>query len=198
MMEFTAYSTATGEILRCGRCQDVSFEAQAGPGEAVIEGRYPDDQFYIVTGQPVNIPPRPSMVAAFDHASGQWIDPRTLDQVKASARARVVAWAAAERTKYITVLPGQEMIYLAKEAEAVRFVADPAPDMAAYPFLASEIGVTATTPYELAQVWLFMSQAWRGAAAQIEQARLAALAQIEAALTIAEVEAVVVAPVTTP
>lgn len=198
MKNYTVYDPATGQILRSGRCQDSVFDLQAREGEAVIEGDYPDDLFRIVAGQPVQIPPRPSAVAEFDHGSGQWIDPRTLDQVKTAARARVVAWAAAERTKYITVMPGQEMIYLAKEAEAVRFVADPAPDMADYPFLASEIGVTATTPYELAQVWLFMSQAWRGAAAQIEQARLAALAQIEAAVTIAEVEAVVVAPVTTP
>lgn len=192
MKNFTVFSPSTGQILRSGQCQDGVLELQAREGEAVIEGDYPDDLFRIVAGVPVELPPRPCAVAVFDYALGQWIDPRTLDQVKASARARVVAWAAAERTKYITVMPGQEMIYLAKEAEAVRFVADPAPDMADYPFLASEIGVTATTPYELAQVWLFMSQAWRGAAAQIEQARLAALAQIEAALTIAEVDAVAI------
>ena len=87
------------------------------------------------------------------------------------------------RSKFITALPAQDMIYLRKESEALAYVADPAPDMADYPFLSSEIGVTAPDAWSVAQVWLYMSAMWRGIAAQLEGIRLSAVMAIEQAST---------------
>lgn len=109
---------------------------------------------------------------------------------KVAAKARVTEWAGAERAKYITILPGQEMIYLAKEAEAVRFLDDPDPDLAGYPFLAGEIGITGDTAHQIAQIWLHMSGIWRAIAAQIEATRLGMAAEIDAADTFDQIAAV--------
>ena len=89
-----------------------------------------------------------------------------------AAVAEINAWAAQERLAYITVMPGQEMIYMAKEAEARAWLADPAPEMAAYPLLAAEVGITAPDAYQLAQLWVNLATLWRVAAARIEGERL--------------------------
>ena len=89
-----------------------------------------------------------------------------------AAVAEINAWAAQERLAYITVMPGQEMIYMAKEAEARAWLADPAPEMAAYPLLAAEVGITAPDAYQLAQLWVNLAALWRVAAARIEGERL--------------------------
>ena len=85
------------------------------------------------------------------------------------------------------------MIYLAKEAEAVRYLAETPATLDGYPMLAAEVGITAPTAYELAQLWVNMSDLWRGIAAQIETARLGAIYQIETAPDAAAVDAIVAA-----
>lgn len=116
---------------------------------------------------------------------------RRLALEKTHARAELAAAIAAARTALITDLPGQSMIYLAKEAEARAWLADPAPDMAEYPMLSAEIGITAPDAQALAQIWLNMATLWRSAAATLEARRLTLTAAIDAATTVAEVEAVV-------
>lgn len=137
----------------------------------------------------VPLPPRPSAQAEFDYDTGLWVDPRSLDQIRDAAKVRLNAWVATERAKYITVLPGQEMIYPAKEAEAIRYVADPDPVLTQYPFLSGEIGITAPDAYQIAQIWLHMSALWRSVAAQLEAIRLGLSASIDSAETAAEIEA---------
>ena len=90
---------------------------------------------------------------------------------------------------FITVLPGQDLIYQAKEAEARAWIADPAPDPANYPLLVAEIGITAPDAAQLAQLWLNMATLWRQAAAGLEALRLTVGAAVEAATTVEEVEA---------
>lgn len=87
------------------------------------------------------------------------------------------------RLAYITAQPAQDAIYTAKEAEALRYQADPAPpaDLAGYPFLAAEAGTTAPDAPALAALWVQMADQWRSAAAALEGLRLGAIAQIEAA-----------------
>lgn len=114
-----------------------------------------------------------------------------LTDAKARARADLATAVATARAAYITTLPGQQMIYMAKEAEARAYVADPAPDMTRYPLLSAEIGLTAPDAWQLAQIWLALSDLWRQAAARIEAWRLGATAQIEAAGTVEKVETVV-------
>ena len=117
-----------------------------------------------------------------------------LAEAKSRAHAELAAAVAEARAAYITTLPGQQMIYMAKEAEARAYVADPAPDMATYPLLSAEIGITAPDAWQLAQIWLAMADLWRHAAARIEAWRLGVAAQIEAAATVGEVEAAGVIP----
>jgi hypothetical protein len=113
-----------------------------------------------------------------------------LAEAKAQARAEITARISAARSAMITTLPGQQMIYLAKEAEAARYIADPAPDLATYPLLAAEIGITAPDAWQLAQIWLGMANLWRQAAAGLEALRLGTAAAVEAAGTVGEVDAV--------
>ena len=110
-----------------------------------------------------------------------------LATAKSVARAEIIAHISAARSALITTLPGQQMIYLAKEAEARAFLTDPAPDLAAYPLLAAEIGITAPDALQLAQVWLNMGDLWRSTAAGLEALRLGAAAAVEAAGTVEEV-----------
>lgn len=110
-----------------------------------------------------------------------------LKSAQVQARALLNIRMAKERARFITTLPGQEMIYLAKEAEAVRYVADPIPDLTRFPMLAAEIGITAPDAWQLAQIWLAMADLWREAAAQLEAYRLRISAEIDAAESLAEI-----------
>lgn len=116
-----------------------------------------------------------------------------LAQAKAAASAELAARIEAARTALITDLPGQSMIYMAKEAEARAFLAEPEPDMANYPMLAAEVGITAPDAETLAQIWLNMAAIWRNAAAQLEALRLSTAAAIEAAATPTQVAAAMAA-----
>lgn len=106
-----------------------------------------------------------------------------LQAAKIQAVAAINAEAGLTRQKYITTLPGQDMIYIAKEREALAYLATPPDvslgDLSAYPMLAAEVGLTAPTARELAQVWANVSFYWRGIAAQIEGSRMRAIAGIE-------------------
>lgn len=82
---------------------------------------------------------------------------------------------------------------MAKEAEARAFLAEPDPDLADYPMLSAEVGITAPDAETLAQIWLNMVVLWRSAAAGLEALRLTTAAAIEAAGTVAEVDAAMAA-----
>ena len=116
-----------------------------------------------------------------------------LERARIAARADLAAWIDTARRQLITVLPGQDMIYLAKEAEARRWLADPAPNPAEYPLLSAEVRITAPDGHSLSQLWLNMSALWISAAAQLEALRLSTSAAIEAAETITEISAAMAA-----
>ncbi|WP_295080899.1 hypothetical protein [Tabrizicola sp.] len=82
----------------------------------------------------------------------------------------------AARLRFVTQLPGQEAIYLAKEAEARTYVATmPEPDsLEDFPYLAAEVGITAATARELALIWLQKGAQFRGLGAATENLRMGA------------------------
>lgn len=84
------------------------------------------------------------------------------------------------RVKFVTDLPAQEMIYLRKEQEARSWLDSPSPNINAYPLMKAEVGITAPTANELAQIWLYMSNQWLEVAAVLEQIRLGYIGQIMA------------------
>lgn len=188
-IEFSIYEVATGKITAAMTAySEEDRDANIPPGHAWVEGFHDPASFYVADGAVAAFPEKPFDHATFDFDAGEWIDARPIEQVKIAARIKLSRWVEAQRRLYITKLPGQEMIYLAKEEEAFRFLSDPEPDMSAYPFISSEVGITAQTAWQVAQLWAHMASIWRGAAAILEQARLGTAAQIEAAATTQEVE----------
>ncbi|NTT87832.1 hypothetical protein [Tabrizicola fusiformis] len=89
------------------------------------------------------------------------------------------------RARYITAIPGQEMIYLKKEEEARRYIAqEPEPSsLSDYPMIAAEIGITAPTAWQIAQIWMQMSALLSSTAAGLEGLRLGTIAALDAATT---------------
>lgn len=111
-----------------------------------------------------------------------WADV-ALTNARLEAVARINAAAGAVRRLYVTDIPGQEALYLLKEAEARAWLADPVPDPADYPLIVAEIGITGSTAYEVAQVYLNLGALYVQAAAQLEAARLGHIAMAETAST---------------
>ena len=128
-------------------------------------------------GKPVAVDPQSLLTGA-----------EVLAGAQATAQAAVDAAVSAIRRAFISDLPGQEMIYQAKETEARAFLAASSPQIADYPFIAAEVGKTADTPDALVRLWLAMAAQWRAVAAQIEGARMTANAAIAAATTAEEAE----------
>lgn len=116
------------------------------------------------------------------------LDSETLENIRATKYKEVNDYITAARASVITIIPGQEMIYQAKEAEANRWVSEETPNIEEYPLLAAEIGITAPDADSLAQLWLNMAYYWRLMAAQLEAQRLTINAQIANATTIQELE----------
>lgn len=117
------------------------------------------------------------------------LPPVDLDALKIALKAAVDATAEVERCRYITSGSGQAMTYQAKAAEALRYAeTDGAGE---YPFLSVEVGITGATLADVAAVVLNMHNQWQTIGGQIEQARLSAKAQIDAASDEATAAAVV-------
>ena len=101
-----------------------------------------------------------------------------LEDHRTGALARIRQVSGETRARYISVIPGQEMIYLAKEREAAAFLAGEPGD---YPFLSAEVGETGQTIEQVAQVVLNLATAWRAIGAGIEALRVRANAAVAAA-----------------
>lgn len=114
-----------------------------------------------------------------------------LEPIRGQAIAYVTAHRNRIRQKFITPITGQEMIYIEKEKEAAGFMAvSPEPtDLTPYPFTAAEIGITATTAYGVAQVYLNLAAYWRVVGPQLEGLCLGSVVGLEQATTQAEVNA---------
>jgi hypothetical protein len=75
------------------------------------------------------------------------------------------------------------MIYQRKAEEAKNWLQTTNPSLPQFPFLQAEVGVTAPSADQLAQVWLNMSDGWVAVACLIEHARFTASANVQAATT---------------
>lgn len=116
---------------------------------------------------------------------------KDLAPLRAAAVAAILDLSARNRNAYAT--PGKDAVYLSKRDEAIRWVHDGSPaDLADYPYLAAEVGVTEPTAHELAQTWLNLNALWVGILApRIEGKEKMALRAIAQATTPAQIEAVV-------
>lgn len=121
--------------------------------------------FEIVDGKPKPVDPQP----------------QTLSEIKAALKQDVDARAEAERLKYITPGNGQAMTYQQKVAEAQAFKAASNPQPSDCPILSSEVGITADTLDEVANIVLAAFAQWQQIGAMIESIRLGAKRDIDAA-----------------
>nr|WP_319516749.1 hypothetical protein [uncultured Cohaesibacter sp.] len=114
-----------------------------------------------------------------------------LEAAKAKALATVTDQISVARGVLMTDLIGQEMIYLAKEQEAKDWQASESPDLADFPLMFAEVGITASTADELATLWLTMANQWRQTAASLEAIRLKSKSDIKSAASAEAVQSVV-------
>ncbi|ARE84995.1 hypothetical protein ROSMUCSMR3_03541 [Roseovarius mucosus] len=119
---------------------------------------------------------------------------RELNVCKAKAKDAVNKRMDQIRSRFITSIAGQSMIYMAKEAEALAYVAaTPEPNTVAgweqdYPFIAGEVGSTGSSAYEVAQVFLNLAAQWRDIGAQLEKARIETIQAISLSQSVTDTD----------
>lgn len=91
------------------------------------------------------------------------------------------------RKAYVTDIVGQDMLYQAKEEEAKAYLLNLPVDLVDYPLISGEIGITGTTAYEVAQVYVNMAAQWKQLAGTLENLRLGAVKEVEEATTISAI-----------
>lgn len=109
---------------------------------------------------------------------------KSLDVPIFDAQAVVEEKAREVRARFAT--DGKHQLYSDKRDEAMRYIAaddapGPAPDLAGYPYIAAEVGISAPTPRALAELWLEMDRQWKQVAALIESISLDAKSRIRGA-----------------
>jgi hypothetical protein len=70
-MNYTIYSSITGQILRNVQTIDISIQLQSN--EDYVEGFVDGTLYYIENNQSVVIPPSPSQYAIFDFTTKKWV-----------------------------------------------------------------------------------------------------------------------------
>ncbi|ABS15012.1 hypothetical protein I6H96_06590 [Brucella anthropi] len=114
-----------------------------------------------------------------------------LVQLKSWLKNEVDAAAETERLKYITPGDGQAMTYQQKVTEAQALKATSNPQVSYYPLLSSEVGITAETLSDVADIVLAAFAMWQQIGAAIEGIRLGAKIDIDAAADEATAHAIV-------
>lgn len=149
---------------------------------------------YTIDGSPEIIPPGSYIVvpdgtkitptAAFRVQNGVLVE-SFLDPCKEQAIAEINCLTGITRKKYITVIPGQDMLYKEKEIQAVNYLAaSPEPNTVSgweteYPSIAREVGITADTPANVATVIVHLADIWRDIGSLLDQFRLGAILTVE-------------------
>jgi hypothetical protein len=178
-VSFSIYDLNTGAIKRIGSAPNPA--EQVLEGEGFVYGKYSGDLYTIdvLTATPVE-------------KTAAEREPVELARSKGDVLNRVETKIKRVRQQYITDLPGQDAIYEAKRQEAIAYLAEsPEPaTLIEYPMIAAEVGTTAPTAHELAQLWLNMNVQWKTIAATLESIRVPANASIDAATTTTEIEAI--------
>lgn len=80
---YTAYIQSTGQIVACFTSDLTSLEANTPDGSVILDGRYDSRDGYISDGDFVPFPPKPSDRHVFDWTTKSWVDPRSLEDLKA-------------------------------------------------------------------------------------------------------------------
>lgn len=117
---------------------------------------------------------------------------QSIPRQRREARQDIDAAAAEARMRYLTRLPGQDMVYAAKLAQAQGYITAHAADIQAEvpPYVAADVAVAGCTALAAAQAIVAAADAFHaGAGPQIEQARRAGKLAVQAATTAEGIEA---------
>lgn len=107
---------------------------------------------------------------------------RALGALQAAAGAAVDAEAERVRLCYVTGGSAKAMVYLRKVEEGRAWLAAGEPsDLAAWPLIAAEVGLTAESAGGVVAVWLAKNAMWTARAGEVERAVFAAKKAIEQA-----------------
>lgn len=200
MDSWTIYDSR-GKITKTLQGAEEFVALNLAPGESYLPGAANSSSAYVGPDGVVRaFPAAPGDWAVWDWATHAWSDPRDaawhaarLAEARAAALAQITAMRGQARLAYITDIPGQEAIYIAKLEEARAWLAAVDPYIADYPLIGSEVGVTAPTPYEVAQVFLNLNALWVQVAAAIDGGCFAAEAAVQAATSPEDVAAIIAA-----
>ena len=148
-----------------------------------IEDHTNPNDLYLKDGLIKVRPTCPGEYYSFDTVSESWVDDSLtrLPEIKSKALRFVDEECSKVRSSYVTDISGQEMIYTMKRDEVVAYLNDSDPIPSDYPLISAEIGITATTAYEVAQIFINMSAMLTQALAALENIRLITTAAIEGA-----------------
>lgn len=195
-IESSFYDLTGRYVTSMSMPDDEAVRLNTPPGTTAVSGRFSEDT-YLHQGEVKTIPARPSedLFWVFDTIIGEWTDQRTEAELQAASEQKrrdaidaINRVRGDARTRFITSIPGQDMVYMEKEREAREWVAaratdSNAPDPDEYPHLANEVGTTAPDMDAVAQVYLNMAAMFRTFSAIIEGEAMAALNAVEAAPT---------------
>jgi hypothetical protein len=83
MIQITIFNRATGQIQRIVVCDEasISYQYDANTYNHLV-GVFADDKYYIENGVAILIPVKPSENHTFNYTTKQWEDPRTLQDIK--------------------------------------------------------------------------------------------------------------------
>lgn len=109
----------------------------------------------------------------------------------AAGEAQIDTLAGICRKKYITVVPGQEMVYSQKREEAELIIANPNVDLHRVPHLAREASTLGISLLDMANAVQAKAAEWLIVSPPIEDTRLTTKAAIRAATSPAEIDALV-------
>lgn len=113
--------------------------------------------------------------------------------LKASNKATIDQAVEAKRLQYLTPGSGQSMAYEQKYNEAAAFKAAENPDVSDFPHIESEVGITAPTAEEVADVIIAVRQQWVALSAALEGLRLGYKKAVNDATLPSEVHAAMMA-----
>lgn len=113
--------------------------------------------------------------------------PESLSTAKKRAMREIDSGAGTLRGRVITSVRGQAETYLAKEAEARAWLADPLQDPAQFKLPCAEIGITGLDMLDVCTKIVAKADEWKTLAAAIEAVRLGKKQEVDAAQTLEDV-----------
>lgn len=158
-------------------------------GDNLIVGENAPDTFLAMplvegeAGEVKPLPPAPLEGMVFDTVAEVWVEERTPEEIAAvvavhreKAVEKINRLRGQTRKRFITSIPGQDLVYAEKERVARAWMTQytstgEEPDPAEFGAIHAEVGpgLTGETAYQVAYIYIFMSEQWRQLSPVIER-----------------------------